>query len=145
MKNLNNTKTGTIEGLQAEIAILQVAICQAEELLSDIQNSIDNFADENDLMLHQIYDDMLDECYSDQLENVTFISLSSPSNLLAEYDPTAYHCGFNDWLDGYDLDDLSEYSDLVCEIEEQDEIIETSEEGIADLQDEIEDLEEGDL
>lgn len=46
--------------------------------------------------LESRYDDMLDEAYPD----LTIAGLSySTSNALKEIDPTAYRCGFNDWLD----------------------------------------------
>lgn len=42
------------------------------------------------------YDQMLDEVY----ETVTMGSFEwEPSRVLAELDPIAYRCGFNDWTD----------------------------------------------
>ena len=143
MTNLNSTNTDTIQSLTAEIIALEENKIEAQDILNETQANIDNFADNNDSMLYQIYDDMLDDCYSDQLENITFISLSSPSRLLSEYDPTAYSCGFNDWLDGYDLNDISEYHDLVCEVETQEEIIESLDEEISELNDLIDEMKEG--
>ena len=54
------------------------------------------------------YDDMLDECYPDQFMDI------QASRILREIDPTAYRCGFHDWLDsdGIDSDQLDGW-DLV--------------------------------
>ncbi len=49
--------------------------------------------------LHAQYDDMLDECYSFEKVGGVF-ELMSPSVVLREVDPTAYRCGFSDWMDG---------------------------------------------
>ena len=48
------------------------------------------------------YDDTLDECHPDQIMNI------QASRILREIDPTAYRCGFHDWLDagGIDSDEL---------------------------------------
>lgn len=46
--------------------------------------------------LDQLYRDFLDECYG----NVTIAGLEyATSRALLECDPTAYRCGFADWLD----------------------------------------------
>jgi len=143
MNNSNITNTDTIQSLTAEIIALEENKIESQNILDEAQKSIDNFVDNNDSMLYQIYDDMLDDCYSDQLENITFINLPSTSRLLAEYDPVAYRCGFNDWLDGIDLNDISEYHDLVCEVETQEGIIESLDEEISELNDLINDMKEG--
>lgn len=44
-----------------------------------------------------LYDEMLDECYPDQVGNLL------ASRILRECDPTQYWCGYNDWLDGMGL------------------------------------------
>jgi hypothetical protein len=49
-----------------------------------------------DYELHQMYDDMLDEIYSDcKIANMDY----STSRALKDVDPTAYRVGFVDWLD----------------------------------------------
>jgi hypothetical protein len=57
----------------------------------------------NDQDLHDRYDEMLDECNP----TVRICGMEySPSRVLREIDPTAYNCGFNDYVDaeGYDTD-----------------------------------------
>lgn len=50
----------------------------------------------DDANLHEQYSEMLDDAYP---EIVFGSSTYYPSNVLAEVDPVAYRCGFNDWLD----------------------------------------------
>ncbi len=50
---------------------------------------------------YDLYNEMLDETY----ENYHIGELSwTASQILAELDPTAYRCGFNDWLDAEDIE-----------------------------------------
>lgn len=58
--------------------------------------------------LERMYDDMLDEVYPDcQIAGLTY----STSHALKELDPTAYRCGFNDWLDGELGESIFEHAD----------------------------------
>ncbi len=51
----------------------------------------------SDRELHEKYNDFLDEAYpACIIATYTY----STSDALKEVDPTAYRCGFNDWLDG---------------------------------------------
>lgn len=46
--------------------------------------------------LEAVFDEYLDEVYPEvEIAGVTF----SPSQIMAEVDPIAYRCGFNDWMD----------------------------------------------
>lgn len=46
--------------------------------------------------LEAVFDERLDEIYPEvEIAGATF----SPSRILAEVDPIAYRCGFNDWVD----------------------------------------------
>ena len=53
------------------------------------------------------YDEELDELYPVDVAGMQFLA----SRVLREVDPTAYRCGFWDWLDsqGIDSDSLDEY------------------------------------
>lgn len=50
----------------------------------------------SDRELFERYDEMLDECYG---ETAIGGYKYATSHALRLVDPTAYHCGFNDWLD----------------------------------------------
>lgn len=53
-------------------------------------------------LLEAAYDEYLDEIYPEvEIAGVTF----SPSRILAEVDPTAYRCGFSDWVDAAGYED----------------------------------------
>ena len=62
-----------------------------------------------DSELHDMYDNMIDECS----EPVRIGSLTyTPSDVLRTVDPVAYRCGFNDWLDSQCQDgQLFEHND----------------------------------
>lgn len=77
-----------------------------------------------DYELHQRYDDMLDEVYGEaKIGGYEY----STSKAMKEVDPTAYRCGFSDWLDSecqsdvlievdgeyYDFSDFKEYQNEV--------------------------------
>lgn len=63
-------------------------------ILAKIQEDVTEYSDSD---LHDQYDAMLDECH----EEIRIGTLSYfPSTTLKAVDPTAYRCGFNDWLDG---------------------------------------------
>jgi hypothetical protein len=50
-----------------------------------------------------LYEDMLNECY----RRVEFGNLSyAPSTVLREVDPTAFRCGFNDYVDSLTEDGI---------------------------------------
>jgi len=57
----------------------------------------DAYGDElTDNELHDMFDQMLDECYT--LNEVAGLQFD-PSKVLRVCDPNAYRCGFNDWVD----------------------------------------------
>lgn len=89
-----------------------------------------------DAKLHDRYDDMLDSCQ----DPVRIGSLEySPSVTLKAVDPTAYDCGFSDWLSGEE--DIVEIDGAYFSREEvEDWLNEKQEEGENELEelDEIE-------
>lgn len=99
-----------------------------EKLQSDIDDKraeIDAF-EVSDYVSESDYDDMLDECYPEvECAGLTF----NPSRILAELDPVAYRCGYNDYCDSIDPETISEYGDLHDELEElEDELMDTESE-----------------
>ena len=80
-----------------------------------------------------LYDEMLDEIYGEINVGVTL----SASKVLSECDPTAYRCGFSDWLDNeitvgrisdeidgeyYDADEVDRIKEEIESEEDEDEI-----------------------
>lgn len=55
-------------------------------------------ADLDEINMDQAYDEALDECYSFADVGGPFTYMA-PSKVLKECDPTAYRCGFSDFLD----------------------------------------------
>ena len=66
----------------------------------------------------KLYEYMLDDCYG----TVAIAGLEySTSCALKEIDPTAYRCGFADWLDGEGLTTEESESDEESDDEENDD------------------------
>lgn len=107
-------------------------------ILAKIREDLTELTDAD---LHDQYDAMLDECS----EEVRIGSLRySPSNTLKAVDPTAYRCGFVDWLDGererlVEIDatyyDRAEVESLLDEMEEE---AETELEQLREIEEEAE-------
>lgn len=114
-----------IENKQAELSKLNCA-------LENKQNELSSF----DLSEHvgkDPYNEMLDEIYKDACDQLP-VNVTG-SELLKNYDPVGYRCGFNDYIDSLDPSSFDEYKDLEEEIEEL-------EDQICDVECEIEELEE---
>lgn len=99
----------------------------------------------NRLMLHieaeckevdteRTYDEMLDNCYSFSSIGGPFSGLY-PSRVLQECDPTAYRCGFSDWLDS------EEYTEIDGVYYRDDKIDDARKSFVADLQSDLDDIE----
>jgi hypothetical protein len=63
------------------------------------------------------YDEMLDECYGET--KIAGYSYQT-SRVLKEVDPTAYRCGFFNWLDSADLTTDQDEADDEDEVTEED-------------------------
>jgi hypothetical protein len=81
--------------------------------------------------LHERYDEFLNETFEDP--KVACASME-PAQFLRREDPTAYNCGYNDWLDG-ELKDgsLIELDDCIFDREALDELKEELAEQVRDL------------
>ena len=110
----------TIEQVQTEIENLELDI---SELKADI-NGFEYSLTEAE------FDDFLDE------EGLQRTSVGSfyPSDILKNCDPIAYHCAKSDYEGNFDLDDCTEYTDMVEELESLESDLES-------LQDELKNLE----
>lgn len=121
-----NTQHDTIK---QHIVELESKLLDAEKQLLGIQEEINNF-DASDYVTENQYDDMLDDCYGEiEICGMSYVA----SVALESVDPTAYRCGYNDYVDSVDLDSIDEYNELI----EQKETLESE---IDDIQNEIDDL-----
>lgn len=127
-----------IETLNKLLETLQLSLEIEQNDLNNIELQIDNFEPD----LHDHYDESLDDIYQEEIDQISFISLPCPSELLKEHDPIAYRCGYNDFVDSFDFEELEEYQDLLQQKKETEEIIQEIEEQIEETEQEIEQLEE---
>ena len=93
----------TIEQVKTEIENLELNI-------SELKSDIDNF---EYLSTDSEFDDYLDE------EGVQHTSVGSfyPSDILKNCDHVAYLCAKSDYEGNFDLDDCTEYTDMIEELE----------------------------
>lgn len=95
-------------------AQIKAKIAELEQQAKALQNQIDSFELDPDDYRYQ-YDQMLDEV------NGKFMGIDA-SHILKVMDPTAYHCGLLDYLDGLDQDEEKikkyDYAELIEELEE---------------------------
>jgi len=83
-------------------------------------NGFDVFDDSD---LEKQYDEMLDECSTVEIGVIKF----DASRVLQEMDPTAYRCGYSDYTDSLELDELDDIdgntvyisSNDVCNIKQE--------------------------
>lgn len=87
-----------------------------------------------------------EEEYKDALDeqgDVVIGSLHySPSHVLQEVDPTAYHCGLLDYIDSLDVSDDPRYRELEEELEALENELADLESELEDLDDELEEMED---
>lgn len=118
--------TANLEQLKASVEAARLTLAQAEK-------DRDNFEpDEDDA--HDKYDAWLDELY----ETPNWLS-GSPSCLIKETDPTAYRCGFADWIDGElrnNPEQFDGYKDLCEAVDEAADALEEAESELEDAEDE---------
>ena len=92
--------------------------------------------------MNSAYREMLDDSYSFKSVGGPFACMQ-PSRVLEECDPTAFRCGFNDWLDSEEVTEIGdEYFDSK-ELEDiQEQVADAMDSEITDLESAIEDLED---
>lgn len=120
--------------LKSELIVKQNELKDLQTDFADIENNPDQYAD-----LDSQYDDFLDEIYSDACDALPVCITGS--QLIKEFDPVMYRCGFPDFINGFDYSSLDCYTDKESEIEEVEGEISDLESQIEDLETEIEKLE----
>ena len=110
----------TIEQLQTEIENLELNI-------SKLKSEIDNFE-------YSLTEAEFDEYLDEDGEQHTSVGSFYPSDILKSCDPVAYRCAKSDYEGNFDLDDCTEYTDMVEELEGLESHLES-------LQDELDNLE----
>ena len=99
-----------------------------EEIRSEIK-ALEN-TDINELIedMEDRYSDMLDECFPEV--KIGYCSFN-PSRIMRELDPTAFRCGVNDYADSLasDIQNLPEWECIESQIYELNEELEELEEG----------------
>lgn len=104
--------------IRADLAALKTELDEVREKLDSFELSPDDFIDD--------YEVMLDELYG------SFMGYAA-STILYEVDPTAYRCGLNDYVDGLDLDN----SDAYCALQDREGEIESAIEFLEEEEEEI--------
>ena len=102
----------TIEQVQAEIKNLELAI-------SELKSEIDGFEYSS---TEAEFDEYLDESYDEV--NICGMTYSA-SYTLKECDPIVYRCAKSEYEGNFDLDDCTEYTDMVGELESLESYLES--------------------
>ena len=110
----------TIEQVQAEIENLELSI-------SELKSEIDNFE-------YSLTEAEFDEYLDKEGEQQTSVGSFYPSDILKSCDPVVYRCAKSDYEGNFDLDDCTEYTGMVEELE-------SLESDLKSLQDELDNLE----
>lgn len=111
---------------------LQKTIASINAEIKNLQCEVDNFeytCDESEFDAH------LDECYKDV--NVCGFTYSA-SYALKELDPIAYRCMKSDYEGTFDLNDCTEYTDMVEELASLESELESLNDELNDLENEVE-------
>lgn len=118
---------------QQQIAELESKLLDVQKELMLVQTEIDDF-DASDYVTENDYDEMLNDCYGEiEICGMSYVA----SYALKEVDPTAYRCGYTDYVDSIDLDAIQEYCELIEQKEELESEIDDIESEIDDLNDQI--------
>lgn len=130
-----NTQHNTIK---QQIVELKSKLSDAVKQFLYIQKEINNF-DASEYISENDYDEMLNDCYGEiEICGMSYVA----SYALKEVDPTAYRCGYNDYVDSIDLDAIVEYCELTEQKDELESEIDDIESELETLNDELSDIEE---
>ena len=120
-----------IQEMKKELAELKDQLADLQGKLSDIEVNPEEYAD-----LESQYDDLLDELYSVECDALPVCITGS--ELIRQFDPIMYRCGYSDFCSNYDYQSLDIYTDTESEIEDLESQIEQLESEIEDLESEDE-------
>ncbi len=133
-----------IAALEAEIDQIELDLEKQRRYLENVQHDVDMAQIKVDNFEIDPYNyedqfcEMLDEQGDIEIGTLSF----SPSDVLREMDPIAYRTGLLDYVDGFDIEDDEEYSELKGNLEELESDRDSTEELIAELEEELERLQE---
>jgi len=133
MNNLQALQNQLVN-LKSEFIVKQNELKDLQSDLLDIEKNPQEYTD-----LESLYDDLLDELYSDVCEALP-VTITG-SELIKEFDPIMYRCGFSDFIGQFDYSSLDCYTDKESEIEDLESEISDLESQIEDIEIEIEYLE----
>ena len=123
--NASNENMRTIEQVQTEIENIELNI-------SELKADIDSFEYS---LTESEFDEHLDDCY----DEVSICGMTyTASQVLKECDPIAYRCMKSDYESNFDLDDCTEYTDMVDELESLKSDLEHLKDELNDLESEAE-------
>lgn len=125
---------------QLENAIIDARqdVENAESDVNHAQIELDKF-EPSDYIDYDQYDDMLNDC--NDIVTIGNIQLD-PANVLKECDPIAYNEGFQEYVNGFDNDEIAEYHDLVDELDEAQDQLDAATEALDELEAELEEMDD---
>lgn len=110
-----------IQEIKQNILSTEIEITRLEKEMEDF--------DKSDYFTEGDYKDVLNE------NTVTVCGMEyGEGNVLYEVDTVAFRCGFNDWVDSLDNEEVQEYRDLQDELDEAKDVL-------SNLQSELEEAE----
>jgi len=121
-------------------------IDEVTEEIGNVQEEIDNF-DPEEHFDRNAYDEMLREVYGDRNGCIDICGLQyDVADTLHEIDPTAYRCGYSDYISQIDVEETPKYMGLLAlkeelkkEFTELKDAFSEAEEELFDLTEEMED------
>ena len=120
----------TIEQVKTEIENIELTI-------SELKSEIDGFEYS---LTDSEFDDYLDKSYDDEsYDEVNICGMTySASHTLKECDLVAYRCAKSDYEGNFDLDDCTEYTDMVGELKSLESDLKSLQDELGSLENEAE-------
>ena len=122
--------TNQVKNLAENVRTIEQVTYEIENLelnISELKSEIDNFE-------YTATEAEFDEHLDAEGEQHTSVGSFYPSNILKNCDPVAYRCAKSEYEGSFDLDDCTEYTDMVEELESLENDLES-------LKDELNELE----